>query len=104
MNGNRTLVRRRSVLVAGTAATSPEEVPVISALREQAEALRRRELGKALKRMPHLSEQDAGWIEALTKSLTGELLHQPIAAIRQRQSPAHMKFARELFGLNRDGP
>lgn len=84
--------------------TSLEVVPVISALREQAEALRRRELGKALMRMPHLSEQDAGWIEALTKSLTGKFLHQPIAAIRRRQSPAHMEFARELFGLDGTDP
>lgn len=81
-----------------------EVVPVIAALTEQAEALRRRELGKALKRMPHLSAQDVDWIETLSKSLTGKFLHHPIAAIKKRKNPAHMEFARELFGLDGKGP
>lgn len=79
--------------------TTQESVPVIAALGEQVEALRRRELGKALKRMPNISEQDAGQIEAFSKALVKKMLHNPIAVIRENKNPLCMRLAQELFQL-----
>lgn len=76
-----------------------ESAPVIAALGEQVEALRRREFGKALKRMPHLSEQDVTQIEAFSKALVKKLLHNPIAVIKENKSPLYMQLAQELFQL-----
>jgi glutamyl-tRNA reductase len=84
--------------------TSLEVVPVIAALREQAEALRRRELAKTLKTMPHLPKQEVERIEALSEALVSKLLHHPIAAIRGMKSQAHVHLTRELFCLDDKGP
>jgi glutamyl-tRNA reductase len=79
---------------------SLEAVPVISALMEQAEALRRRELSKTLNKMPHLSEQDVERIEALSGALVRKLLHRPIIAIKEERIAAYAQLSKELFGLN----
>jgi glutamyl-tRNA reductase len=83
---------------------SLEVVPVISALMEQAEALRRSELSKTLKKMPHLSEQDVDKIEALSGALVRKLLHHPIVAIKKMGSTGYTQLSRELFRLDSTGP
>ena len=79
-------------------------VPVIAALREQGETMRRQELEKTLKRMPGLSEQDAERIEALTKSLIKKILHSPISVIRERKDQEFLDVTRDLFALNGKKP
>lgn len=65
---------------------SLEVTPTIAALREQAEAVRRQEVHKTLKRMPHLSPQDVDRVEALSSALVSKLLHHPVAASRRARA------------------
>lgn len=72
--------------------------PTISQMRNQAEALRTREVRRTLKQMPHLSPQDVAHVEAMSQAIVKKLLHQPIAALKK--NPGHVGFAGEFFGLD----
>lgn len=78
-------------------------VPLITDLRQQAEAIRQRELARAL---DHLRDSDPQVIEQfqhLSHSLVNGLLHGPTARLRQLatdgKSAEHASAVRELFGL-----
>ncbi len=71
---------------------------------ERAEALRRSELSKTLKKMPHLSEQDVDKIEALSGALVRKLLHHPIVAIKKMGSTGYTQLSREFLCLDSTGP
>jgi glutamyl-tRNA reductase len=76
-------------------------VPTISALRDQAEAIRRGELTKTLGRLPNLSADERRRIDALTSAIVKKLLHQPIMCIRESEGePAYLEAVRELFALD----
>ena len=57
--------------------------PTISALNRRAEALRRREVERAVGRAPHLDADTRERIDMLTSSLVRKLLHGPIAHLRE---------------------
>jgi glutamyl-tRNA reductase len=67
-------------------------VPVIAAIRERAEAIRRSELAKASGRLAGLSERERDAVESLTSQIVNKLLHEPIvrlkeAAAEERRGP-----------------
>jgi glutamyl-tRNA reductase len=78
--------------------------PVIASLRAKAEALRRYEVEKTLRRLPQLDAAERRQIEALTEALMNKLLHAPIQRLKaesQHGSPdAYTATVRELFALN----
>ncbi|MGI8553175.1 MAG: glutamyl-tRNA reductase [Dehalococcoidia bacterium] len=79
-------------------------VPTIAALRDQAEAIRRTELAKTLGRLPNLSSQERGRIEALTAAIVNKLLHQPIARLKELEDDTrYLDTVRELFALQPAG-
>ena len=59
-----------------------EGVPLIRALREEADAARREELERALKALAR-GEEPAAVLEALSRSLTNKLLHGPTQALSE---------------------
>jgi glutamyl-tRNA reductase len=59
-----------------------EGVPLIRALREQADAARREELERALKALER-GEDPAGVVEALSQKLTNKLMHGPTQALTE---------------------
>lgn len=71
--------------------------PTIRALHERAEAIRRKQLERALARLAHLSPRDRRVVESLSEGLAHALLHEP--TIRLRQSPERDVAARDLFSL-----
>ena len=78
-------------------------VPVITALQHKVEKIRARELAKSLKRLPNLSEEELGRIEALTSAIARKVLHDPILALkRQGERDGSIDAARELFDLSDD--
>jgi glutamyl-tRNA reductase len=83
--------------------TSLDVVPVITAMRQQAEAIRQAELEKTLRRLPDLSPSDRQRLEALTQALVNKLLHAPITRLRSEagspQSAEIAAAARVLFDL-----
>ena len=75
--------------------------PTISALNRRAEALRRREVERAVGRAPHLDADTRERIDMLTSSLVRKLLHGPIAHLRESvDDPQVALTIRQAFDLD----
>lgn len=70
----------------------------IRAVREHADAIRRRQLARALRHLGHLAERDREVVTALAASLTHALLHEP--TVRLRRGSESERAARDLFGID----
>jgi glutamyl-tRNA reductase len=85
---------------------SLEMLPIITDIRQQAEAIRMTELEKTLRRMPDLTEIERERIEALTRALVKKLLDSPTRRLRAESAcphaPEYASVARTLFGLKQD--
>jgi glutamyl-tRNA reductase len=75
-------------------------VPTIKALRGQAEALRRREVARALRLLKGLSPEEEATVEAMSKALVAKLLHKPITSLKADGNPQHLRALQELFDLD----
>jgi glutamyl-tRNA reductase len=110
--------RRREIPAAEAIITSAVEefwswytglsvVPTIRDLREHGESLRRAEVERVLRRLPHLSDDDRDAVEALTRSLMNKLLHAPTVRLRKAAGNGRgldvLDTVRYLFELDR-GP
>jgi glutamyl-tRNA reductase len=78
--------------------------PLVSALRRQAEALRKRELDSALRDLGEIDPIVAERIEHLSRALVTKLLHDPTVRLRERaragDADAVLESVRELFGIS----
>jgi glutamyl-tRNA reductase len=77
--------------------------PILSAMRAHGEAIRRRELDKALRRLGPVPPEVREHLDALTRSLVSKLLHAPTQRLREETDPtrgdSYARAAVELFGL-----
>jgi glutamyl-tRNA reductase len=81
-----------------------EVEPILSAIRRQAESLRRRELDRALRELgdvdPHVTER----VEHLTRTLVKKLLHHPTVQLRERAGDGDgeqfLEVVQELFQIS----
>ncbi|MSR37114.1 MAG: glutamyl-tRNA reductase [Gemmatimonadetes bacterium] len=90
-----TLDKRRTAAVAaeslvvgeadafGAWQRSLEAVPAIRELRERGERIRASEMARLLERMPHLSASDREALEAFSRRLLNQFLHEPTARLRE---------------------
>ncbi len=76
-------------------------VPTIAQLRATADAVRERELARALTRLDGLDAREQEVVRALAGRLVNKLLHAPLAALAA-EPRAHEAAARRLFGLDRE--
>jgi glutamyl-tRNA reductase len=80
--------------------------PVISDLRQKAEAIRRCELERALRHLHDLDPETRDYIQGLTHSIVNKLLHDPTtrlrAAANDERAGAYADSLRYLFDLNSD--
>jgi len=77
--------------------------PTISALTAKAEQVRRAEVDKTLDRL-HLDAETRERIDAMTRAIVKQLLHQPITVLRQRgDREIYLDAARGLFSLDLPG-
>jgi glutamyl-tRNA reductase len=74
-------------------------VPTVAALRRQAEAVRQREMAKALKRLGALTSQQREVLDAMSRALVQRMLHDPIITLRSDRDPRHVQAIRALFRL-----
>jgi len=85
---------------------SMEVVPTIAAIRENAEAMRKDELAKAMKRLGGLSEAELTTVEMLTQSIVNKMLHVPTAVLKssatEKDGYTYVEAARRLYGLDLD--
>ncbi|TMB98458.1 MAG: glutamyl-tRNA reductase [Chloroflexi bacterium] len=80
---------------------SLDVVPVISALRERAEEIRRAELARALRRLPDLDDESRRRIEAMTSAIVKKMLDRPIARLKDGADKAlYMEALEDLFDLH----
>jgi glutamyl-tRNA reductase len=66
----------------GAAANARHVAPVITALRERAEAIRRAELERSNGRLAGLTDAQRDAVEAMTRGLVAKLLHEPTVRLR----------------------
>jgi glutamyl-tRNA reductase len=78
---------------------SREAASVIKDVREMAETTRMRELDKALKLMPGLTDEQQANIEAMSRSLVAKLLHQPTVRLKDPAGRPYLQAIKDLFGL-----
>jgi len=74
-------------------------VPMLVALRERGEARRQARVQRLLRRLPDLDERARGLVEAMSRQLVTDLLHEPISALRADPDGSHAEAARRLFDL-----
>ncbi|MBI2936016.1 MAG: glutamyl-tRNA reductase [Chloroflexi bacterium] len=75
-------------------------IPVVASLRQQAEALRQREVARAMRRLSHLNREDQEVVQALSRGLVEKLLHDPITTLKAQRDPAHLRFVKDVFKLS----
>ncbi len=80
-----------------------EAVPLILSLREKAEAIRLREVEKALGRLGHLSDPDRRVVERMSELIVNKLLNDPTLVIKeyaaQEGSQIYLETLSRLFRL-----
>jgi glutamyl-tRNA reductase len=80
-----------------------EVEPVLAALHQQAEAIRERELERALRHLGDASPEVVEQLEHLSRSLVAKLLHEPTARVRELAAEGDAgemaAVLRELYGL-----
>ena len=82
---------------------SLDVVPVISALRERAEAIRQREIKRTLARMD-LDATDRERIEAMTSAIVKKMLDRPIARLKNGSDKGlYMEALEDLFDVHPTG-
>ena len=74
--------------------------PLVRELRQHADTIRRRELDRALRRVPTLDDGARDQVERLSISLMNALLHEPTRRLRDDGNDGDAKRVRELFGLS----
>lgn len=77
--------------------------PTLTTLRQKSEAIRQREVDKALHRLSHLKDEEKAVIEALSRGLVNKLLHHPTEQLRAKaataQGDVYEALVTELFAL-----
>ena len=81
--------------------SSLDAVPTLVALRQKAEAIRREELEKTLRKLNGLGEKDRKVIEAMTSSIVNKLMHYPTVALKTDTEDREVlvETVRRLFDL-----
>ncbi len=113
LNGRQAEVGRVESIIAEEVASfldwwdTLDVLPVIAALRERAEAIRRDELERTLKRLPDLDDEARQRIEAMTAAIVKKMLDRPIARLKDGADKAlYMDALQDLFDVpgKRGGP
>lgn len=83
---------------------SLDVVPVVSALRERAESIRRTELERTLRRMPNLDDESRERLEAMTAAIVKKMLDRPISRLKDgTDTGLYMEALQDLFDIHPDG-
>lgn len=84
-----------------------EVVPTIVAIREKVEAIRQRELEKALATLKDQAPRHRALLDSLTSSIVNKILHSPIASLKHHDERGEtldlITSARRLFDLEHPG-
>jgi glutamyl-tRNA reductase len=85
-----------------------DAVPTIVSLRERVEAIRQRELERALAKLGDLAPEQQAVIAAMSQAMVNKFLHQPMTELKRQaaQKDGHLytSVLRRLFGLEEREP
>jgi len=77
--------------------------PVIVALRDRVDQIRKNELDKTLRGLGQLGDREREALDTMTASIVNKILHKPISALKQTRANSdatyYLEAIRELFGL-----
>lgn len=94
---------REEVERFGLESAALQAAPLVSSLRERAEALRRAELERHAKRLGHLDDVQRDLVDAITRGLVAKLLHEPSVRLRNQagtpQGERNAAAVADLFDL-----
>jgi len=80
--------------------------PVVAELRQKAEAIRQRELGRALNHLGNVDPAVADQLQHLSRALVNQLLHEPTVRLKLKagsdDGAEYAEAIRELFGLEKE--
>jgi glutamyl-tRNA reductase len=83
---------------------SLDAVPTIVELRNRSESIRKKEVEKALRKMPHLSPDDIQTVHYLTSSIINKILHKPTVNLKKKvltkDGQGFLRAIRQLFHLD----
>jgi glutamyl-tRNA reductase len=78
---------------------SIDVLPIIAALRERAEDVRRRELERTLRALPDVDDEYRERIDAMSRAIVKKMLDRPIARLKNGASTGtYVEAMRDLFG------
>jgi len=81
-----------------------DTVPVVTALRERAESIRRSELERTLKRMPDLDDESRKRLEAMTSAIVKKMLDRPISRLKDGADEGpYIEALQDLFDIHPSG-
>ena len=81
-------------------ARSRRATDAIKTLRGQSDAVRDREVERALRRLGHLSERDQKVVRAMAKALTNTLMHEPVQSLRSAGGETEIRAILDTFGID----
>jgi glutamyl-tRNA reductase len=75
--------------------------PIVDALMQKAEGIRKRQLQLTLKKLPPLSDDERDSIEAMTRSIVHKILHNPVECLKNngQDDGAMVNVVKELFDI-----
>ena len=78
--------------------------PIVSALIQKAEDIRRKQLEMTLKKLPPLSEKQQQSLEAMTKAIVTKVLHDPIDYLKDdaQNKKEYSRMVSEIFRLDKE--
>ncbi len=82
---------------------SQSALPTIKDLGDTAETVRQQEVGRALRKLPHLSDDDVQTVEKMSQAIVKKLLHHPLLSLKE--TPEDSEFAaalRRAFNLRKE--
>jgi glutamyl-tRNA reductase len=82
--------------------SSLDAVPVIIALREKAEEIKKEELNRLLNKIPGIGENEKKAIEYMAAAIINKLIHQPTVALKEDSEDKDMMIAaiKRLYGID----
>ena len=84
---------------------SLDSVPTVVALRDRADAVKKEEVEKLLKKLPSLGEKEREAVEYMANAIINKLIHPPTAALKEDSEDKDILIAaiRKLYGLDKKG-
>jgi glutamyl-tRNA reductase len=81
-----------------------DAVPTIIEIRKKAENIRKQEIERTLKKIPHISEGDKELLRQMSSSMINKILHKPTIKLKQKTQSEdghiYLKAIRHLFHLD----